>query len=35
MSYDIKEMKENPYVYKVDYRSITLKTVFGVKLFKL
>ena len=35
MSYDIKELKENPCVYKVDYRSITLKTTFRVELFKL
>ena len=35
MNYDSKEMKENPYVYKTDYRSITLKTAFRVELFKL
>ena len=34
MDYDVKEMKANPCVYKVDYRGITLKTDFRVKLFK-
>ena len=35
MDYDLKELKENPCVYKADYRSITLKTAFRVKLFML
>lgn len=35
MDYDLKELKENPCVYKADYRTITLKTAFRVKLFML
>ena len=34
MDYDVKEMKANPCVYKADYRTITLRTDFRVKLFK-
>ena len=35
MENDLKTLKNNPCVYKADYRSITLKTDFRVKLFLL